>query len=299
MVVTPRPAVVPVGSTPAQEPTDDGLFGPESITWRIGVSAPMAIGGLTAAIVQMLVPRVMWMIDQSSSFFDYPESRGERTGQYEFTIIYGDRAAAEHAGETLRAIHRRRSAVDPTNGETYRADQPDLLLWVHNSLTFMLLRAYNRWGGILTTDEQNRFVAEQRVAARLVGLDPEQAAGTTAELQTYMRSMHPKLAFTAPCKRMLDLLAPSRPKPGAPGFLAWVLGRAAIDLFPPEHRLLYGIRWTRLDRLGADAGARTLSQLVRRQLPYSDAVLQARESAIAHAFGRGGKARAPAPMAAS
>jgi uncharacterized protein (DUF2236 family) len=296
-MATPRPTAVPAGSTPAQEPKDDGLFGPESITWRIGVSAPMAVGGLAAAIVQMLLPRVMRMIDQSSSFFEYPERRGELTGQYEMTIIYGDRAAAEHAGETLRAIHRHRSAVDPVTGETYRADQPDLLLWVHNSLTFMLLRAYNRWGGALTLAEQDRFVAEQRIAARLVGADPEQAAGSTADLQAYMRSMHPKLAFTAPCKRMIDMLAPARPKPGVPGFIAWALGRAAIDLFAPEHRLLYGVRWTRLDHLGADAAARTLSQMVNRKLPHSDAVHQARASAIAHAFGRGGKAGSPVPAA--
>lgn len=296
---TPRPSSVPAAGLPAQEPADDGLYGPESITWRFGVSAPMAIGGLAAATVQMLLPRVMWMIDQSSSFFEYPARRGELTGQYEITTIYGDRAAAEHAGETLRRIHEHRSAVDPVTGEPYRADQPDLLLWVHNSLTFMLLRAYNRWGDPLTPAEQDQFVAEQQIAARLVGVAPGEAAGSTAELQAYMKSMHPKLAFTAPCKRMIEMLAPSRPKPGMESFIAWTLGRAALDLFPPEHRLLYGIRWTRLDHLMADTAARTLTQMAKRKLPYSDAIHQIRGEAIAHAFGRGGKAGGPSESTAT
>ena len=41
--------------------------------------------------------------------------------------------------------------------------------------------------------DRNRFVDEQRVAARLVGIDPELALRTVAELDAYMERMQPQL----------------------------------------------------------------------------------------------------------
>src|SRR5215212_8038731 len=99
--VTPRPdAAKPL--VPA--PSDDGLFGPDSITWKLTTAPAVTVAISTAVLVQMLHPRVMWMINQASSFWQYPERRGQLTAQYGITTAYGDTAAAEHAGATLRSI---------------------------------------------------------------------------------------------------------------------------------------------------------------------------------------------------
>jgi len=268
----------------AAAPADDGLFGPDSVTWHVMSAPATAIGAGAAALVQMLVPRVMWMIDQASNVWQYPHERGEKTGEYEVTTVYGDTAAAEQAGAALRGIHRVKHAVDPQTGERYAADQPDLLLWVHCTIPWMLLRAYRRWGPTLTAPEEDRFIDEQRIAARLVGVDPAIVPGNFAALNAYMESMRPKLAATVGCRRLLALT--SAPfKPTAPGMIAWTFSRATIDLMTAEQRSLYGIRWSRLDHLTTDATTRAVIRMATAKVPYTQALPQMRTNAIAHAFG--------------
>jgi uncharacterized protein (DUF2236 family) len=139
------------------EPADDGLFGSGSMTWEVFTSATSGLAGIPAVLLQMLLPRVMWMIEQSlitALGSEANAKRGQLTLAYENTIIYGDRTAAEHAGATLRKIHCHRHAVDPRTGERYPADSPDLLLWVHMTIVWTMLRAYQRWGRAVTPAEE-------------------------------------------------------------------------------------------------------------------------------------------------
>ena len=46
---------------------DDGLFGPDSVTWRISALPQMGLAAHAAATLQMLHPMVMHMIDQASA----------------------------------------------------------------------------------------------------------------------------------------------------------------------------------------------------------------------------------------
>ena len=85
---------------------DDGLFGPDSVTWRISALPQMALAAHGAATLQMLHPMVMHMIDQASSFRTNPASRAELTALFGRTLTYGDTAAANRAAEVLAKIHR-------------------------------------------------------------------------------------------------------------------------------------------------------------------------------------------------
>ena len=137
-----RPIDIPNGN----QPKDDGLFGPESVTWRLMASPSAAVGGATAVLMQMLHPRVVRMIDQASNVREDPAERARLTGEYLNTITYGDTEAAERAGEVLRRIHAHRQAVDPISGETYTPNEPDLLMWVHCTLVWGILAACEGWG---------------------------------------------------------------------------------------------------------------------------------------------------------
>ncbi len=284
---TPRPSQVVIAGDPA--PKDDGVFGPDTITWRLSASPAPMLAPAAAVLLQMLLPRVVWMIDQASQVFEKPEERARLTSEYGSSTTFGDTATAEQAGATLRNIHRHKAAVDPVTGEPYRADEPDLLLWVHATIPWMILRAARRWGPELTAEEEDRYVLEQREAARLVGIDPAVAPGSVSELKAYMVTMQPKLAFTAPAGRILDMMLPRKTPLTAPGILKWLAGRMTVDLLTPEQQRLYGIRWTRFDHLAASIGARIILPMVGSKLPYTDQLRQLRGDAIAHAFG--GKVR--------
>lgn len=71
-MATNRPIAVPG----VDHPKDDGLFGPNSVSWRAFAGPASSIGGATTVLMQMLHPRVMRMIDQASSFREDPEERG-------------------------------------------------------------------------------------------------------------------------------------------------------------------------------------------------------------------------------
>ena len=278
---SPRPAAVDAG----RYTSDDGLFGPESVTWRVIAHPATGLSATSAATLQMLYPPVMYVIDQASGVRDDPDRRAQRTGEYMTTIVYGDVAAAEAAGAALRRVHASRQATDPETGRTVHADEPDLLEWVHNALTWILLRGYATYGESLTAAERDRFVDEQRVAARLVGCDPERIPADTATLDAYMQSMEPRLAFTEPALWFREMVAPG----GLPTSPHEVLGRlttaAAMGLMGPTHRRLYGFRSNAIADRATELAMRTLIQATTKSTPLEAAIPQLREFVDTHAFG--------------
>src|SRR4051794_41750528 len=97
-------------------PGDPGLFGPDSVTWRVHAAPSMLVGGLRALLVQALQPLAMAGVDQHSDYHDDPWGRLRRTTEYVLTTTYGDTATAEHAGAVVRAVHRHVRGVDVFTG---------------------------------------------------------------------------------------------------------------------------------------------------------------------------------------
>lgn len=282
-----RPIDIPHGD----QPKDDGLFGPDSVTWRLMASPSAAVGGATAVLMQMLHPRVMRMIDQASNVREDPEERGRLTSEYIITISYGDTEAAERAGEVLRRIHTHRQAVDPISGETYTPNEPDLLMWVHCTLVWGILAACERWGPALSMGERDRFVHEQRASARLVGLDPETAPGNVAELDAYMTSMLPQLAYVTETKFMREMMVPPRLPFTPEGLVQLVMTRAAVDLLTPPMQDLYGFRWPWLNHVAVRLGSTLLMSSATTKMPYEKLLPELRAQSATHAFGKVAKQR--------
>jgi uncharacterized protein (DUF2236 family) len=278
---TPRPAGIDAGA----HTHDDGLFGPDSVTWRVMAHPATGLGAAAAAMVQMLYPPVMYVVDQSSHVRQDPQRRAQRTGDYATTITYGDTDAAEAAGAALRRLHNSRMAVDPDSGRKIVADEPDLLNWVHNALTWSLLRAHASYGLALTPAERDTFVAEQRISARLVGCNPDDVAADATALEAYMASMDARLALTSPGLWFRDLLIPpGRPTTPAAG-IGKLLSGAVVGLLGPIHRRLYGFPRNRLADLATTIATRGPIQAAAAKLPLDLAIPQLREHVDTHAFG--------------
>ena len=265
-----------------ETPLDDGLFGPNSVTWKVGASPSASIG---TAMAQMLHPRVVRLLGQASSFEKNPEIRAKRTAQYGTTITYGDTAAAEQAGAMLRRIHTAMKAVDVETGEEYDANEPDLLMWVHVTIPWAMLRAFDRWGPELTTAEKDQYVLEQRTAARLVGLDPESVPGNVAELEAYVESMVPKLAYTTEGGRIRAIMVPRKFPRSAADLMTKLVTYGAVDLLTDEMRHLYGYWWGPLQRGLIRLASNGIVQAAIKKAPYEQVLPAMREQATVHAFG--------------
>jgi uncharacterized protein (DUF2236 family) len=278
----PRPRGIDAGP----HTSDDGLFGPDSVTWKAMAHPSTGAGAATAAMIQMLYPPVMYVVDQASSFREKPELRAQRTGDYATTITYGDTDAAEKAGATLRRIHARCHAVHPDTGETLDADDPHLLVWVNNSLTWALLRAWDSYGPDLSAAERDQFVVEQKVSARLVGLDPDAVSSTVAELDAYMSAMEPKLALSAPCLWFKDLMAAAPDTGGLTAKAAkGLMVQASVALMSDHHRQLYGFAWGPVRSRLVRSTTRGLLGSAADKLPFDATIQQLRSHVDTHAFG--------------
>ncbi len=168
---------------------DAGIFGPDSVAWRIHADPVMLVGGLRALLVQALEPRAMAAVDQHSAFREDPWGRLHRTTEFVVATTYGDTAAAEAAAARVRAVHRRIHGVDPVTGGPYDARDPDLLLWIHAVEVESFLLAYRTYAGRVTNADGDRYVAEMARVAEMVELPSGRAPRTEEELEDYLRSV--------------------------------------------------------------------------------------------------------------
>ncbi|HEX8572313.1 MAG TPA: oxygenase MpaB family protein [Allosphingosinicella sp.] len=209
-------------------PDDPGHFGPGSVSWRIFSNASYGISGIAAVLVQALHPVAMAAVDRYSAFRTDAWRRARMTADYVFAITFSGRATADSAAERVRAIHR-----------SIGVDDPELLLWVHAVHTDCALRGYEAFVRRLSEADRDRFVAEQVVAAELVGLGRADVPGTYSELRSYLDSV-PGLGVTEPARDFARLLLGARMPPAMRPFWALhVVG--AASLLPAAPRRDYGL----------------------------------------------------------
>lgn len=180
---------------------DYGLFGPESVTWRVHTDPVVSLAGFLALEIQALHPPSMWGTYQNSSLVDPKQAlaRLMRTGDYVAIRTFGSTTEVEKVGRRVQKLHARLRGHNPETGEEFRVDDPENLLWVHCGEIVAYLRVA-RLAGILDAADADRYVDEQRRAAAVVGLDPDTVPGSVAALDAYFEGMQPKLRLTEEAK---------------------------------------------------------------------------------------------------
>ena len=248
---------------------DAGLFGPDSVTWRVHADPVLWVAGIRALLLQAVHPAAMAGVLQHSDFRADPWGRLRRTADYVGVVSFGSTAEVEAIGRKVRALHATVRGHDDATGVSYRASDPELLCWVHCCEVESFLTTYQRAGGRLATADVDRYYAEQTRAAAVVGLDPAQVPSSAAEVAAYFDRMRPALAVDRrarqvagyvvrpPMPRWVALATPARP--------AWagVAGLAAA-LLPRWARRLYRLPGLPTTDASATAAVRALRLAGRR-----------------------------------
>ncbi|MGB8652079.1 MAG: oxygenase MpaB family protein [Mycobacteriales bacterium] len=237
---------------------DPGLFGPDSITWRVHADPSMALAGLRALLLQAVHPLAMAGVSQHSDFRSDPWGRLFRTAEYVGVTTYGTSAEAERAAARVRGIHRKLRGIEPESGRTYRVDDPHLLLWVHCCESESFLTTAVRSGLRLSRAQQDAYYAEQVTSARLVGLS--EAPSSVAEMADYFTSIRPELRVTEAARATARfVLFPPMPTRALPARPAWAaLAGASFAMLPRWARRLYRLPGLPTTDLGASAAALAL-----------------------------------------
>jgi uncharacterized protein (DUF2236 family) len=255
---------------------DVGLFGPGSVTWKLHREPILLLGGLRSLYLQALHPRAVAAVVQNSGYRSDPWGRLTRTSDYVGTVVYGSTPQVQAAASRLRRLHARMSAVDPSTGERFRIDEPDLLRWVHIAEVESFLSTARRAGLKLTDAEVDQYYTEQLRAAELVGLDPSTVPATAAEVAAYFEAVRPGLGLTKDsAETALFLTVPPVPESwgSRPVRLGLTLGPTrlayfgiagtAFALLPPWARKMYGgLGWSTTD-ISANLSARSMRLLLR------------------------------------
>ncbi|MEJ2131495.1 MAG: oxygenase MpaB family protein, partial [Gammaproteobacteria bacterium] len=230
----------------------EGLFRKRSVFWRVNRESVLLVGGGAALLLQVAHPLVAAGVADHSDFRERPLRRLYRTVRAMQTIICGDRESALATVERINTIHQRVQGTleEPTSlypaGTHYRADDPELVLWVYATLTATTVATYNVFLPRLSEAEERELYLESKTIARLFGVPEALIPATLDDFRRYWDTMlaGPVLEIT-PSSRALanDILHP--PITGFPNVVGDLIGIAALALLPPVLRERYGFKWDR------------------------------------------------------
>ena len=240
---------------------DPGLYGPDSVTWRVHADPTMLLAGLRALLLQAVHPLAMAGVAEHSDFRADPWGRLFRTADYVTTTSFGTTKEANRAGARVRGIHRQLSGYEVESGTPYKVGDPHLLLWVHCVEVESFLTTVTRCGLKLSDSEKDRYYTEQLANAKLVGL--QTAPASQAEMADYFASMQPELRVTAAARAAARFVVlppmPAKYALTTPARPAWVgLAGAAAAMLPRWARRLYRLPGLPMTDLGASMTGRAI-----------------------------------------
>src|ERR1700722_2318801 len=293
-----RLLVRPVASSrplPLRDATPDpGLFGPESVTWRVMREPRLLLAAGRALLLQAANPLVAQGAIDHSTYKTDPYGRLERTVRWVTVVSFGTTREAERVSGRVNGLHRRVSGKLPVAsatarvpaGTVYSADDPTLLRWVHASFVDTMLVAHDALIGGLTERERDAFVREWDAAPRLMGL-PRGGWANAAALRRYVdRQVQrgPALPGGGSLEVAETVLHPpvrSALMRSATDTLAFV----ATGLLPAELRREYGLSWSPAHAIGFATLTRSL-RLATAALPRRLRISPVYDLALARSEGR-------------
>lgn len=250
---------------------DQGYYGPQSVTWKIGREAAILLGGSRAVLMQLAHPLVAAGVGEHSSYMSDPFGRTWHTFLLGQMLTFGSSATTRRAVRTINRLHTHVHGTLPAaagvhgSGTHYFARDPALLLWVHATLVDTILLMYPLLIGPLTSAEEERYYQESKAVVRLLGLSAADMPKTVKDLRRYVDDMLQSNCLAAtPQARQLAQMVLFPPTSLAFRPLLYLNLQLTSALLPASIRELYGLEWGKWQQRAFD-----LSTLgVRSVLPH-------------------------------
>ena len=233
---------------------DRGLFGPDSVTWRVMREPALVLGAGRALLLQVAHPLVAQGAIDHSAYATDPFGRLERTMLWVTFVSYGTTREARAASRQVNRLHRRITGTLPAAtstrrvgaGTAYAATDPRLLLWVHATFVDTLLTTHDALVGGLDAADRDAFVREWHAVARLMGVPKRLLWPDHAAMTAYIRSeiAEGSVQPGAGSRRIARvILQPPLPSPALRPLWDTLIFVMA-GLLPPSLRRGYGIPWS-------------------------------------------------------
>lgn len=261
---------------PISDPEPDpGLFGPDSISWRLHEEQWLITAGARAFLLQAAHPKVAQGALDHSGFAEDPFGRVYRTIQGMAVLCFGTTHEAYTMAHHLNRLHHSVQGMLPESigryraGETYSAMEPLALLWVHIVFVDSILTAYKTFVGPLSEGECEQYWQESCRYARLLGLTDAVLPTSYTAVQQYIREAlaSGEIAIGSAAHFIAQkVLFPPMPLVRKP---LWMIVRLiTVGQLPADVRQAYGLRWTWREKIGFRL-ARNIGHLLRSLFPRS------------------------------
>jgi uncharacterized protein (DUF2236 family) len=247
----------------------DGLFPEDAVIRQVSGEAILLLGGGRALLMQLAHPQVAAGVADHSGFAEDPFGRLRRTLEATYTVVFGTKDDADLVARQLWAVHER------VTGPGYRANDPELLMWVNATLIDTALRVHARFLRPLRGKEAERYYQDSVVVAEVLGVPRELQPPDLTGFRAYMRRMVGTLEVSDTGRELADaVLHPRLPWPAEPGMA--VARELTAGLLPRPLREQFGLGWDRNRKralLLAGAASRTVLPRVPSLLRRAPATL--------------------------
>jgi uncharacterized protein (DUF2236 family) len=241
-----------------------GLFGPESVTWRVSRDSIVFLGAGRAALLQLAHPYVAHAIEQHSETQRDPVGRFNRTFSHVYGMIFGDLDGALGAARRVRGVHDGVNGhIDEdvgglSRGHRYHANEAGALLWVYATLIETAVMTHEVGFGPLSPEDRDRYYQEARRFGRLFGLGDGMLPPSWEAFTAYCAGMYAgdALAVGRPAREIATFLLAPPSLPFRPA-MRWYRTLTA-GLMPPRLREAYGLPFSRLDGFVYEGSLRAL-----------------------------------------
>src|ERR1700674_5458418 len=184
---------------------DHGLFGPDSIIWRVNRESAVTLAGTCAILMQFAHPKVAAGVRDHSSYQVDAAGRLRRTLDWTMAIVFGPRRVAMQAVRTINSRHR------AVHGPGYTATDPQLLLWVQATLVYSAIHGYRALFGPLSDAEADQYYQDTKEIGVLLGVPREMYPVSVEAFEAYLQGMidRSEVAVGGDARRMSeDILHP-------------------------------------------------------------------------------------------
>ena len=225
-----------------------GYFTDDSMLRRVHRERALALSGPRALLMQAAHPLAVSGLLAHTTALDEPYERLARTAEVMSTIGFGPREEADRMTAQVRTMHHRvrgrlREAAGPyPAGTPYRADDPELLMWVLFTLVDSALVVYRMYVGPLDDEEQAAYWDDYKVVGRLFGLRDRDMPDSLADLRGYREEMlaSGRLVVTDWARTRAKEIVLDPPLPWLARPLLETVNFVTIALLPEPIRRQYG-----------------------------------------------------------
>jgi len=223
-------------------------FGERAMIRRVMGERAVALSGPRSLLMQAAHPLAVAGLLAHSDSLDDPYTRLARTAEVLDAITFGARADADRMTARVRAMHRRVRGrlgegvgVFPA-GTPYRADDPELLMWILYTLIDSATLLYTVYVDGLTRLQRMALWEDYKVVGELFGLRPAEMPDTLDDLDDYGREMleGDRLCVGDWARRRARQIVLEPPIPARSRPLLETVNFITIALLPDEIRRQYG-----------------------------------------------------------